>query len=813
MERATVRVDGVVQSVGFRPFVYRRATTHDLRGSVRNLGDAGVRIELEGTSDAIDGFLADLQEDPPPLARVETVEVERAAVADPAFESFEIAESGGGTADGEGGGGEGADGEDESGGGDRESGGGGGTIPPDTAVCDRCLADIRDPDSRYHGYWATSCVDCGPRFTVVESLPYDRPTTSMAAFPMCGDCAAEYEDPADRRYHAQTIACPQCGPTVRFGRPAEDGPVSNATTAADEGRDPFPVALSTPGDGRRGVEAAARTLSDGETVVLKGIGGAHLSCDATDAEAVKRLRERTGRPEKPFALMAPDLDAVESFADVSAAEREELRSPRRPLLLVERSDGGTVAPDVAPGLHTVGVMLPYSGVHHLLFDHLDDPLVMTSANLPGRPMLTANAPLVDGLGDVADGFLLHDRRIVARCDDSLGRVVDGERRLIRRSRGFAPTPVPLQGAGDASVLGVGPELDVIPGVLRDGDCYLTQYVGDVDNLETYDYFEDAVAHLLDVTGLDHPPVVARDAHPEFNTTDYATRLVRDGLAERAVEVQHHHAHAASVLAEHGRERAVALTLDGVGYGPDGTVWGGEVLDASRADYDRVGGLAPVLMPGGDRATRHPARLAAGLLHDADSDAVEPTLERHGVAFPGGDEERDIVCQQLDAGVNTPRTSSAGRFLDAVSALLGVCTERTYEGEPAMKLEALAARGTPRQVDVPRSTIDGRPVVDTPALFGDLVDTLADDAAPPDVAATAQDAMARGLADIAAEAARKRGHEAIALSGGVAYNDHVARRIRERVSEAGLTFLCNERVPPGDGGIAYGQVAVAAARLQ
>lgn len=800
MERATVHVDGVVQSVGFRPFVYRRATAHDLRGSVKNLGDAGVRIEVEGPPAAIDALLADVRGNAPPLARVESVDVDRRAAATPAFDSFDIVESGGG---------------------DPGSGaGGGGTIPPDTAVCDRCLADIRDADSRYHDYWATSCVDCGPRFTVVESLPYDRPTTSMRAFPTCEDCAVAYESPADRRYHAQTIACPQCGPRVRFGRLPASEPVPTPP-APDEGRDPFPEALSSPVEGNPGIERAARAVSNGDVVVLKGIGGAHLACDATDAAAVERLRDRTGRPEKPFALMAPDLDAVEAFADVSAAERAELRSPRRPILLVERdgarsmdqagSEAGAVVPAVAPGLHTVGVMLPYSGVHHLLFDYLAEPVVMTSANRPGQPMLTANGPLVDGLADVADGFLLHDRRIVARCDDSLARVVDGERRLLRRSRGFAPTPVPLPDAGDAAVLGVGPELDVTPAVLHDGDAYLTQYVGDVDNLETVEYFEDAVTHLLDVTGLDHPPVVAHDAHPEFNTTDYAARVVEDGAAERAVGVQHHHAHAASVLAEHDRDRAIAVTLDGVGYGPDGTVWGGEVLDASRASYDRVGGLAPVPMPGGDRATRHPARLVAGLLYEADDETVETALERHDVRFPDGSEERDVVCQQLDADVNTPRTSSAGRFLDAVSALLGVCTERTYEGEPAMKLEALAARGTPRQVEVPLASEDGRPVVDTPALFGTLVDRLADGTPRRNVAATAQDALARGVADLAVDAARTRGREAVALSGGVAYNDHVARRVGERVTAAGLALLGNEQVPAGDGGVAFGQLAVAAAR--
>lgn len=805
MERATIRVDGVVQSVGFRPFVYRRATAHDLHGTVRNLGDAGVHIELEGPADAIDGFLHDLREDPPPLSRVETIDVECRVVSKPEFDAFEILASRT----------------------DSDSDSDGGTIPPDTTVCEQCLADIHDPESRYHDYWATSCVDCGPRFTVIESLPYDRPTTSMAAFPMCEDCAAEYETPADRRYHAQTIACPQCGPRVRFGR----GPGSSAEadsrrsdTATDdtaEGRDEFPGTLVSPTDGRRGVQAAADAIADGEVVVLKGIGGAHLACDAGDDDAVQRLRERTGRPTKPFALMAPDIDSVESFADLSETERTELRSYRRPILLVETADDTPIAPGVAPGLHTVGVMLPYSGVHHLLFGHLDGPVVLTSANLPGRPMLTENHRLVEGLAGVADGFLLHDRRIVARCDDSVARVVDGERRLIRRSRGYAPTPVPLPGTPDELVLGVGPELDVTPAILHAGECYLTQYVGDVDDLDTFAYFEDAINHLLDVTGLDHPPVVAHDEHPTFNTTHYAERLVEGGSATEAVPVQHHHAHAASVLGEHDRDRAIAVTVDGVGYGPDGTVWGGEVLDASRADYERVGGLAPVPMPGGDLATRHPGRLVAGLLHEADvrksgppsPERLESKLTRLGVGFPDGVEERALVCQQLDAGVNTPTTSSAGRFLDAVSALLDICTERTYEGEPAMKLEAAAAGGTPGELDVPRTTVaNGRPVVDTPRVFGVLVDRLADGAPAADVAATAQEAVAVGLADLAVETAREREQNAVVLSGGVAYNDHIARRIRERVTRADLEFLTNQRVPAGDGGIGYGQVTVVAALL-
>ena len=789
LERATVRVNGIVQSVGFRPFVYRRAVDHGLQGTVRNLGDAGARIELEGPTDAIDAFLADLRDDPPPLARVETVDVDRKRIASSTFETFEIVDSKGG------------EGED-----------GGGTVPPDTATCENCLSDIRDPDSRYHGYWATSCLDCGPRFTVIESLPYDRPTTSMAAFPLCDACRAEYENPADRRYHAQAMACPSCGPTLRYGTAVEDPSDSSSDPDLETGRDPFPDALEPSVDGHAAIERAAAEIERGGTVVLKGIGGAHLACDATDNDAVTTLRERTGRSEKPFALMVSNVERAAAIADLSDRERTALRSLRRPILLAETTDDAC-AVTVAPGLHTVGIMLPYSGVHHLLFDHVDGPLVMTSANLPGQPMLTANAPLVNELADVADGYLLHDRRIVARCDDSVARIVDGERRLVRRSRGFVPVPVAIEQAGSEPILGTGPELDVTAGMLHDGDCYLTQYVGDVDDLETLDYFETAIAHLLNVTGLDQPTVVAHDAHPGFNTTDYARQLVAGGTAERTIAVQHHHAHAASVLAEHeyGHDRAVALTIDGVGFGPDGTVWGGEVLDASLADYERVGGLAPVPMPGGDRATRHPARLAAGLLYAADPAAVIPTLERHDAVFPNGEEERDVVHQQLESGVNTPMTSSAGRFLDAVSALLGVCNERTYEGEPAMKLEAFASAGTPLDVAVPRTTAESRPVIDTPRLFGHLLDLRTSGRSRADVAATAQDALARGLASLAVDAADERGREAVALSGGVAYNDHIAAQVRERVSDAGLTVLGNQRVPSGDGGIAYGQVAVATAR--
>jgi hydrogenase maturation protein HypF len=783
MERATIRVNGIVQSVGFRPFVYRLAVEYGLRGNVRNLGDAGVRIRAEGGPDAIDAFLSDIRNDSPPLARVTAVTVDREHASESAFETFEIVQSEGGDS-------------------------GGGTIPPDTAICESCLEDLRDPESRYHSYWATSCVDCGPRFTAVEALPYDRHTTSMAAFPMCDECRSAYENPANRRYHAQTIACGNCGPQLRYGSVPDNQTTDSAIPQS--GRDGFPDTLLEAVTDDEAIEEAAAALSDGKLVVLKGIGGAHIACNATDADAVARLRNRTDRPQKPFAVMAPDIETIQSFADLSSTERDTLSSIRRPIVLIEATGRG-IADCVAPDLHTVGVMLPYSGIHYRLFDRIEKPLVMTSANLPGQPMLRSNNRILDGLNEVADGALLHDRRIVTRCDDSVARILNGERCLVRRSRGFAPTAIPLPNNGDTSALAVGAELDVTAGILEKQECYYTQYIGDVDTLNTLAYLKDAIQRLLDVTGLEWPSVVVHDLHPAFNTTDYATELADNGTVTRAISVQHHHAHAASVLAEHDCNRALSLTLDGVGYGPDGTVWGGELLDATRAGFERVGGLAPVPMPGGDKATTHPARLTAGTLYAADPDRVEATLKRHAVRFPGGDRERDLVIQQLKADVNTPQTSSAGRFLDAVAALLGVCTRRTYEGEPAMKLEAVAARGSSHSLSASISSLNGRSVINTPQLFAELARLRSDGVSVPDTAATAQETLARTLADLAIKEAEARNCETVSLSGGVAYNEHIASRIRDRVSSAGLSFITNRRVPPGDGGIAYGQLAVAAAQ--
>ncbi|MFT4923818.1 MAG: hydrogenase maturation protein HypF, partial [Haloarculaceae archaeon] len=638
--------------------------------------------------------------------------------------------------------------------------------------------DVRDPDSRYHGYWATACVDCGPRFTVVRDVPYDRARTSMDDFPMCEGCQECYESPADRRYHAQAIACPECGPAIGYevdGQPRTEG--------------------------QEAIRRAGERLTEGAILAVRGIGGTHLVCDATTPGVVETLRERTARPAKPFALMAASLEDVGEFATLDEERRAALTDIRRPIVLLERSSEDWLDA-VAPGLHTVGVMLPYAGVHHLLFDHVDGPLVMTSANMPGQPMITTVEGIREGLGGVVDGALVHDREIVARCDDSVVRVVDGDRRFLRRSRGWTPTALPNPAGEAPPVLALGPEQDVTVAIADRDRVVLSQHVGDVDGPATLDFLRTAGDHLATLTGTD-PAVVACDRHPDFLTTGEARQVAEEGLAG-PVEVQHHHAHAVGLCAEHGVERAIVVTADGTGYGPDGSVWGGEVLDATLADFERVGGLDTFALPGGETAIEYPARTLASLLDDPER--VDDRLVATGAVDSRDDAA--LVRQQASQGLNTPATTSAGRFLDAVAALVGACDRRRYEGEPAQRLEALASQGTVRELDVPEATRDGNPVVDVQALAASL-DAL--DGSPADVAATAQDALARGLGTVAIRAARERGVETVGLTGGVAYNDAISRRLREGIESAGLRFLAPDRVPPGDGGIAYGQAVVASAR--
>ena len=733
---------GVVQGVGFRPFVFREAERLGLGGYVRNRGDAGVEIVAEGPADAVSELERAVKMHAPQLARVDSVAVED---LEPIGETqFRIAPS-------------------------SEGSGARGAIPPDTAICPECVADVRGT-GRYAGYWATSCTNCGPRFTVIEGLPYDRPQTSMDAFPLCAACAAEYADPQDRRYHAQTTACPICGPR-----------------------------LSLDGTPREALTRAADALRRGEIVAVKGIGGTHLACDAARGEPVDALRRRLGRSAQPFALLAREED-VERFAIVTAEEWKLLRCPQRPIVVL-RQRPDALPRGIAPGLDSVGVMLPYSGLHVLLLDAVKTPLVMTSANLPGRPMLIENGEIERRLGGIADHVLLHDRHIVARCDDSVVRRAGGRTVFLRRSRGYTPERFPINLGRDA-LLALGPETGLTFALYGGGAITMSQHVGSVNNLESLEFLRHAIPHLEHLAGTGRARRLACDLHPQFMTSQLARELAEQRGGE-VVPVQHHVAHLAATMGERRLEEAVGVVLDGYGYGTDGSAWGGEIFVARDGRVTRVGSLRPVRLPGGDVATRHPLRAAAGYLGAA---GVSGAALRAALAERGLSPDRvDAVEVQISQGVNAPRTTSAGRFLDAVAAWIGLCRERTYEGEPAMRLEAAGHGGTPTPVPVRLLDEGGFTHVDLVSGFLDLLEMERRGVSSSDIAATAQDMLATGTASAAIRAAEQRGIGVVCLSGGVAVNDAIASRFTSCVERAGLRAETNGWVPCGDGGVSFGQL--------
>jgi len=744
--RRRVVVRGVVQGVGFRPFVYRVATSLGLGGFVCNRGDSGVEIVVEGSEASVDEFLETLRYRPPQLATIASITVEALEpVGEP---TFAIAPS-------------------------VESSAAGGSIPPDTSICPACVADVRGR-GRYADYWATSCTDCGPRFTVIEGLPYDRPRTSMRDFPLCPACAAEYGNALDRRYHAQTTACVACGPQLTF-----DGTEEAA------------------------VARAVGALRRGEIVAIKGLGGTHIACDAASANAVRHLRRRLGRSARPFAVMASAED-VGTFACVEAGEMDVLECPERPIVVV-RQKPGVLAAELAPGLDSVGVMLPYTGLHVLLLDQFRGPLVMTSANLPGRPMLIDNGEIERQLQGIVEHRLLHDRRIVARCDDSVIRRSGGRSVFLRRSRGYTPQGFPID-LGRQSILALGPEAGVTFALYDDGTITLSQHIGPVNNLESLEFLREAIANLERLLGVASPRLVACDAHPHFMTTHLAHELAAAG-AGRVVAVQHHVAHFVGTMAEHHLDEAIGVVLDGYGYGSDGTAWGGEVFVGRGRRVERVGSLRPVRLPGGDAATRFPLRAAAGYLSAGGMPKVALREELESRGLPR--DTADAVVYQIARGVNAPWTTSGGRFLDAVAAWIGVCRERTYEGEPAMRLEAAARGGTVRDVEVPIREEKGRLEVDLVGGFAALVE-MAKREPLADVAATAQSLLARGTAAVAVRVAKDLGIGVVCLSGGVVVNDAIATAFRRRVEAAGLRTVTNEWAPCGDGGVSFGQAAFAGA---
>ena len=758
-----IRICGIVQGVGFRPFVHRTAIEHSLSGYVLNCG-RGVEIMVTGNDSEIERFLSALQTKNPPLSKIYSIKTTR--VPGKNFRDFMIKTS------------------------QKHIGAGSSIIPPDTGICDDCLQELFDPTNRRYLYPFTVCTNCGPRYTTVYDLPYDRGKTTMIDFPLCDACDIEYRSPEDRRYHAQPTCCPACGPKIRlYDRKQE---------------------LIKEGDGA--IKAAAAHLDRGAIVAIKGDGGIHIAAAATDDAALTTLRKRLGRSGQPFAVMAEHPDVVKEFAVVSQIEEGLLSDCRKPIVILEKGENYTLSEQIAPFLHNIGVMLPYSPIHHLLFHYgIESAYVMTSANLPGLPMAISTREAFSEMNGVVDYYLLHNRRIANRTDDSVVRVVGNRQVFIRRSRGYVPEPITLPFTV-APTIGVGAELQSAVAIADDRHAYISQHIGNTEKIETLRYHNEVVCHLEKLTGIT-PVVYACDLHPLFNTTKYAEDAV-SGSDMPLVRVQHHHAHLASLMADNRLlidSRIIGIALDGVGYGTDGTVWGGEIMEVDYHGFVRHASLKSQPMPGGDLAAYYPSRMVLGMLYDV---LDERALRNLDLWFKYGEDERTVVLRQLAGGINISHTTSMGRVLDAVAALLGICYHRSYEGEPAMKLESVARRGSGSG----SGSDAGAPTI--PVVFsGDVLDTSqilsgvyelmgGGRYSRADLAYAAEDALARGVADAALRAAAKTGIDVVGLSGGVAYNDHIVRRIRQVIEDTGCVFITHKRVPCGDGGVSLGQAVVA-----
>jgi hydrogenase maturation protein HypF len=749
----TIQVTGVVQGVGFRPFVHRLAQRYGLTGWVRNVAGT-VEIHVEGEDPELDAFEAGLRAQAPPVARIDALQ---AAPARPSGAvEFRIAES--------------TDAE------------GNRPVPPDVATCAQCEAELRDPNGRRFRHPFITCTDCGPRYTVIEALPYDRERTSMASFTMCDRCRAEYTSAGDRRHHAETIACNACGPHAWLARP-DGGTISEGDSAICD---------------------AATLVLAGRIVAIRGVGGFHLACDATNEAAVRRLRERKHRDAKPLAVMVATLDDVRALAAVSRGESRILRGPEHPVVLLKRRPRSALAPSVAPGLDWIGVMLPYAPLHHLLLDTAACPLVMTSGNLSDEPIAMGNDEARARLAGIADFFLLHDRDILSRVDDSVVRVVDGTATLLRRSRGYAPLPIRIPVRAPVPLIAVGPHLKNTFALARGPTCYVSPHIGDLENAETLQHYHDALARYEELFRIE-PQVAVRDLHPGYLSTRVAEQL---GLS-RTIAVQHHHAHVAAVAAEHGvTSTVVGVALDGTGYGDDGKIWGAEVLVADLLGYERCARLAYAPMPGGDQAAREPWRAAAGYL------TLDPAAAPgFALAFEGvSDELRAVTARQMERHLNAPLASSTGRLFDAAAAVLGVRQWMSFEGQAAMELESLAGTHAADPFELPVRQESGLLVIDpVPLLFalgqrrqrGDDVRILA-----ARFHATVIDAIAR----VATRVARERGIDTVVLGGGSFQNARLQSGVRESLERDGLRVLTPRLLGPNDGAVSFGQAAVAAALL-
>ena len=748
-----IRVSGIVQGVGFRPFIHRLASRYQLAGYVRNMGGSEVEIRVEGNNSSISSFLKALLDEKPPPARLEEVLIEFTQSDN--IEGFSILPSA-------------KEAELYS------------MIPPDFSICDHCLAEIYDPNDRHYRYAFNSCAWCGPRFSMMRDVPYDREKTSMIEFKLCEDCEREYKDREDlRRFHAQGISCPNCGPKLWM-----------------EGSDGEKVESEDP------VRDAARLLDEGKILAIRGLGGYHIACLATDDDVVRKLRERKRRPSKPFALMALNVEVAERYAVVNEIARNLLTSPERPIVLMPSKEG--ISELVAPGLGLIGIMLPYTALHHMLLSEVRDKiLIMTSGNEHNKPMCTSVECARERLSPIVDYFLHHNREIVNRVDDSVVRLTGSRVTMLRRGRGYAPMWIRLPSTLSKPVIAFGAELQNAGAVAFKDKAVLTQFIGDTDELENLEFLDRMLKFFSNVYRIEpSEAIIVADMHK-----GYSSRRLAESWASAHggsfIEVQHHHAHICSVMVEERVDpsrRVLGIAVDGLGMGDDGTLWGGEVMIASFSDYERVGHLRPQPMPGGDRATIYPVRMLIGILSTFMSDdEILDLLRRRDLlkGLPRGEREARISLAQ--ARGSCPMISSLGRVLDAISSLLGICLERTYEGEPAMKLEA-AARGSLLRMEPPE--IRGS-VIDTSEFIERL---LGAEGRKEDLAYTSIYLLGYSLGELASRYLNRSDYDSVFVSGGAAVNSILIKGIEDSLKEFKVKVKLNSMVPAGDGGIALGQVA-------
>jgi len=761
--RTAVRVEGIVQGVGFRPFVHGLATRLGLGGLVGNDAD-GVFAEIEGDPAAVARFLVLLEREPPPLARIDKVTTREVAPAGSA--AFAIAPS-------------------PAGGRSRRA-----LVSADTATCADCLAELADRGDRRYEYPFINCTNCGPRFTIITDVPYDRAATTMAGFEMCALCAAEYHDPADRRFHAQPTCCPACGPRLRLL-------TSDGT--------PVP---GPPGSGP--IAAAAGLLRAGQVLAVKGLGGYHLAADAGSAAAAAALRQRKHREDKPFAVMVADVAAARRLCAVSDAAADLLASARRPIVLLPRrpaeAGSAAVAPAVAPGNRQLGVMLPYTPLHHLLLRELAGPMILTSGNVSDEPIAFTDADARQRLAGIADAVLAHDRAIHIRTDDSVVRVFRGGAAVLRRSRGYVPEPLPVPVTFGRPVLACGAELKSTFCLGTRGHAFVSHHIGDLENAETLRSFTEGIEHFRRLFDIE-PQVIAHDLHPDYLSTAHAARLAAQSGAE-LIGVQHHHAHIASCLADNGeRGPVIGVAFDGTGYGPDGTIWGGEFLIADLAGYRRAAHLEPVPMPGGAAAIRQPWRMAASYL----AAAYPGGAGRAGLAVAARNERAwGTITAMAERGINAPLTSSAGRLFDAVAALLGVRDAISYEGQAAIELEQLADPAEPGGYWA--AADGGEPLrIAAAGLVRAAADDLAAGVSAPVIAARFHNGVAALIEGTCVTLRERCGLDTVALSGGVFQNLLLADRVVSALAGRGFRVLTHQRVPCNDGGISLGQAVIAASR--